>query len=364
MSIIIYPPDVKQDKRFYSFLIESLQRCVGAKIAVDERRPLPRLELPRRHESLWVNWNGIRVLVDMSDHIFLFDLPALQLCDLYLKANLNVSMAKRILTAADAMSCYHKLRPFLFLSPALGVCRRIETVTRFTRMGRWRPFDFCHVVGVYDNPFLEGTSSAIDEDIPPDPEEIHFWIRYQVQQALLGVGLKGFTRLTNRTNPALLDRGGVVRGNMDIHMFLLAMMASRVTVINTLPHAVFPWKVMESIALGVPFVVERRPQTIMPEEMELVPGEHYLELLPELPDLDKNAAPEELNSYRLFPRIRLERLKERAEWLKGELRNRERMIHMRANVESYRKRVLNPQFISAFFADQVKGAVTAGGSKI
>ncbi|MBE0582434.1 MAG: hypothetical protein IH612_01585 [Desulfofustis sp.] len=363
MSIFIYPPDAQQDKGFYSFLIESLQRCAGARMTADER-PLPRLELPRRHESLWINWNGIRVLVDMSDHIFLFDLPALQLCDLYLKANLNVSMAERVLTAAGVMDCLHKVKPFLFLSPSLGFCRRIEKVTRFTRMGRWRPFDFCHVVGVYNNPFLEGVPSAVEEDIPPDPEETHFWIRYQIQQALLSVGLKGFTRLTNRTNPALLDRGGVVRANMSIQMFLLAMMSSRVTVINTLPHAVFPWKVMESIALGIPFVVERRPQIVMPEEMELVPGEHYLELLPELPDLDKNAAPEELKSYRLFPRILLERLKERAEWLKGELRDRERMTYMLAAVESYRKHVLTPEFISVFFADQVKGAVNAGGSNI
>jgi hypothetical protein len=169
-------------------------------------------------------------------------------------------------------------------------------------------------------------------------------------------GMKGFCRLTNRGNTSLLDPGGVVRANLNNRMFLLAMLASRMTVLNTLPHAVFPWKALESMVLGIPFVAECRPQMIMPEALELVPGRHYLELLPELPGFDELAAPDDLRAYRLFPEIRLERLRERAEWLRSEINNHKRMAEMNAEVDAYRRRVLNPAFLAQFFSDTVAQA--------
>lgn len=193
-------------------------------------------------------------------------------------------------------------------------------------------------------------------DIAADPRTNHFWTRYQIQRALQRTGMKGFCRLTNRDNAALLDPGGVVRANLNNRTFLLAMLASRMTVLNTLPHAVFPWKALESIALGIPFALERRPQISMPKAFDLVPGRHYLELLPELPGFDESAEPDNLLAYRLYPEIRLERLRERAEWLKGEIRNHERMKEMRTEVDAYRRQMLNPSFIARFFVDTVAEA--------
>ena len=317
-------------------------------------RPVPRMELPRQHESTWIDWNGVQILVDMSDHIFLFDVPALRLCDVYLKANLNRPITQKVLAQANAMDCMAKVRPFLFLPPApFAAYAFLEKATCLLRKGRWRPFDFCHVVGVYNNPFLDGTPPQVTDDIAADPRTNHFWVRYQTQRALQGTGMRGFCRLTNRGNAALVDRSGVVRVNMSNPAFLLAMLASRMTVLNTLPHAVFPWKAMESISLGIPFVVERRPQIAFPKGMELVPGQHYLELLPELPGLDESAEPDDLSAYRLFPEIRLERLRERAEWLKGEIRNQDRMAEMRVEVDAYRRRVLDPEFMVRFFTEMV-----------
>lgn len=360
MSILLHPPDQQQDAGFYRYLFDALRHHAGAKMASVDR-PLPRMTHPRQHESVWLDWNGVRVLVDMSDHIFLFDLPALRLCDLYLKANLNVSMAEKVLKQAGAGDGLGKVRPFLFLPPTLAGCARIERATRLWRKGSWRPFDFCHVVGVYNNPFLEGKPAEAEADIAADSRTNHFWTRYQMQQALLGAGMKGFVRLTNRGNPDLLDTKGVVRPNLNPRLFLLAMLASRMTVVNTLPHAVFPWKALESIALGIPFVTERRPQMTMPDELALIPGRHYLELLPELPDFKQSADPDDLEAYRLFPEIRLDRLRERAEWLKEEIRNPERMTEMRAEVDAYRRRVLRPEFIAQFVADTVAQAVSGKG---
>jgi hypothetical protein len=358
MTVLIYPQDKHQDARFYCFLFDALARHVGARMAAG-KRPVPRMEQPRQHESVWIEWDGIRALVDMSDHIFLFDVPALRLCDVYLKANLNRPMAEKILARAGAMDCLAKVRPFMFLPPArMAAYTTVERVTRLLRMGSWRPFDYCHVVGVYENPFLDGIPPEVSMDIAADPQTNHFWTRYQIQRALQETGMRGFCRLTNRGDTSLIDPGGVVRANLNNRHFLLAMLASRILVLNTLPHAVLPWKALESMILGIPFVAECRPHIIMPEALALAPGRHYLELLPELPGFDESAAPDELRAYRLFPEISLVRLRERAEWLKGEISNHKRMAEMNNEVDVYRRRVLNSAFLAHFFADTVAQAAT------
>lgn len=311
------------------------------------------MEHPRQHESVWIEWDGVQILVDMSDHVFLFDLPALEHCDLYVKANLNLPLAQKILVRAGLENHKAKLRPFLFLPPTLAACGRLERILRPLRRRNWRPFDFCHVVGVYENPFLAGIPPEASRDIAANPQTNHFWMRCQIQRALQTSGMKGICRLTNRGNPDLLDAAGVVRANLDPRLFLFAMAASRMTVLNTLPHAVLPWKAMESLALGVPFVVERRPLAAMPPKLELVPGRHYLEFLPELPGFDQEVDPDDIRAYRLFPGIRLERLRERAEWLQAEIRNPERMAELRAEVDAYRRRVLVPEAIARHLADTV-----------
>ena len=361
MTILIHSPDVRQDSGFYRFLLDALSEQFGAR-RVTGGRPLPRMEQPRSHESIWIEWEGIHVLVDMSDHIFLFDVPALQRCDVYLKANLNWTLAEKILAKAGASSHLSKIRPFLFLPPTLASCARLAWISNPLRIMNRRLFDVCHIVGVYQNPFLGGIPPEAGKDMVSDLGTNHFWIRYHTQQALSGAGLKGVCRLTNRGDSLLLDSGGVVKENWAPRTFLAAMMASRMTVLNTLPHAVFPWKAWESVALGTPFVLERKPLICMPPELELIPGRHYLELLPELPGFDESADPADPKAYRLFPEIRLARLRERAEWLKFEIQNRDRMAEMRFEVESYRRRVLNPKFIAQYVAGVVARAAGNGGA--
>lgn len=362
MTILLHPPDSRQNAGFYLFLFDALRKYMGARMAT-RQRPVPRMEHPRQHESVWIDWDGVPVVVDMSDHVQLFDVPALKQCKIYFKANLNGAMAKKVLKRAGAEAHCAKIQPFMFLPPTLAGCARIELITRLARRSAWRPYDFCHVVGVYNNPFLRGAPTEAERDIAPDPQTNHFWVRYQTQRALRETGLKGFCRLTNRGDPALLDPKGVVRSNLSPGVYLAAMLASRMTVLNTLPHAVFPWKAWESVALGIPFIAERRPLIVMPKEWELVAGRHYLEWLPELPEFDEMAEPDDLRAYRLFPEIRLERLKERAEWICGEIRNRTRMAEMRAEVEDYRRRVLSPRSIAETVAGVVASSGKIGGSE-
>ena len=362
MTILLHAPDERQDSGFYRFLFDALRDRHGAR-TVTGMRPLPRVEQPRQHESVWIEWEGVQVFLDMSDHVFLFDVPALRKCDVYLKANLNRDVAIKVLEKVGASEDQKKIRPFVFLPPTLAGCARLEWITRAFRKGNGRLFDFCHIVGVYQNPFMGGIPPEAEQDIAADLGTTHFWVRYQIQRALRGAGLKGICRLTNRGDSSLLDLQGVVRANWPPPVFLASMLASRVTVLNTLPHAVFPWKALESVALGIPFVVERRPLISMPSEMELIPGRHYLELLPELPGFDASADVEDPKAYRIFPEIRLSRLRERAEWLKQEIRNRDRMDEMRFEVEAYRRRVLNPGFMARHVADAVAQAAGKRGGE-
>ena len=361
MTLLLHAPDARQDSGFYRFLFDALRKHYDARWVTDGR-PLPRMEQPRQHESVWIEWEGIQVLVDMSDHIFLFDVPALQRCDLYLKANLNVSLAHKVLAQAGASHHLSKIRPFVFLPPTLASCARLAWMSKPARALEMRPFDFCHIVGVYQNPFMRGIPPETDKDIAPDLGTNHFWVRYQTQRALREAGLSGFCRLTNRGDTSLLDSRGVVRANLAPRLFLMAMLASRMTVLNTLPHAVFPWKAWESMALGIPFLVERRPLITMPPELELIPGQHFLELLPELPGFDESADVTDPKAYRIFPEIRLARLRERAAWLKQEIHNRDRMAEMRCEVEAYRRRVMNPRFIAQYLAGVVAQAAGKGGT--
>ena len=155
MTVILYPTDPRQEAGFYRFLFAALRRHAGARLASGPR-PLPRLEQPRQHESVWIEWDGARILMDMSDHVFLFDLPALERCDLYFKANLNPALARKILVRAGLENHAAKLRPYLFLPPTLAGCARLERCLRPLRRGNGRPFDFCHVVASTRIPFSPG----------------------------------------------------------------------------------------------------------------------------------------------------------------------------------------------------------------
>ena len=85
-----------------------------------------------------------------------------------------------------------------------------------------------------------------------------------------------------------------------------------------------------------------------------------MELLPELPGFDESADPDDVRAYRLFPEIRLDRLRERAEWLRDEIRNRARMEELRAEVDAYRRRVLAPAAIVRHLAETVARAAGKG----
>ena len=96
MTTRLFEPELEKPGGFFSYVFRALREAEGATCAA-EPRPLPRVTGPRDHQSAWIEMDGKRILLDMSDHVFLFDLKALNACDVYLKTNLYRPSAQVVL---------------------------------------------------------------------------------------------------------------------------------------------------------------------------------------------------------------------------------------------------------------------------
>jgi hypothetical protein len=358
MKIEIHPLVPEQDGRFYVHLFGALRRCRDAR-DISQPRPAPLMKEPRVHESAWVRIDGRDVFFDMSDHVFLFDLPALERCAVYFKANLNRDVARKVLDRAGLGSLAAKLQAFAFFAPNLATCRRMRrwlapSVSLLPRR------DVCHVVGVYVNPLMEGTPSVFETGRGLEqPGLYHFWVRRHVQEALQAEGLRGCYRLTSRGNRAIEDGRNVV-ANLSNRRFLWEMLRSRFVVVNTLPHAVFPWKVTESLALGRPIVIERPPLVEQPAPFELREGVHFLSLIPDDGGFEAEASLDDPRSYRVLRSIDLAALRDRARWLAAQARDPNVVQRMTAAVRRYAGEALAPETVARYVCDVVERAGTTG----
>ncbi|MBM9538191.1 hypothetical protein [Desulfobulbus alkaliphilus] len=353
-SVLIYEPELMSQRGFngfYRHFLSALVDCVGAK-GTDTPRPLPRLTKPREHESCWTRWGEHWVFFDMSDHVQLFDVDALQLCSVYFKANLNRAVAGRILQEHDVTDCEPKLAPFLFFSEGLDDFMRDGRSRRFWRLDRPK-YDLCFVMGVYENLVRDGGKSPfVFAEEPITSASYHFWIRWHIMQALQEAEIPGFYRLTSRANRVLEDKV-TVHMNLSRRKFSRCISDGRMTMVCTLPHALFPWKASESFVLGRPIVIEQAPLTETPEPFMPVAGLHYLELLPETGAFNQNVPLTEAVSHRVLSRIPLDRFRERAEWLRGVLSDRQRMVEMSVACLEFSKRAYHKTTVAEYISDEV-----------
>lgn len=336
---------------FYGHFLSALAEHAGAR-GTDEPRPLPRMVKPREHESCWVRWNGQWVFFDMSDHVQLYDLEALKLCSAYFKANLHRGIARRVLAAGGLELHEGKLAPFLFFSEGLGDFIRDARRRRFWRMDR-PCYDVCFVMGVYENLAREGRRSPFEHpDEPMTPAACHFWIRWHLIQALRQADIPGFYRLTSRANRTLED-GAHVHGNLSRLRFSRRISEGRLTAVCTFPHALFPWKASESFALGRPILIEQAPLTETPAPFMPVAGEHFLELLPGAGEFDAAAPLSDPASYRVLARISPGYFRERAEWLREVLRDRDRMASMGEACRAFAARAYATRTVAEYICAEV-----------
>lgn len=337
---------------FYRHFLSALVKCAGA-IGTDKPRPLARMTKPREHESCWISWGNAPVFFDMSDHAQLIDLDALKLCAVYFKANLHRGIAMRALNDAGLSEHAAKLAPFLFFSEGLSDFIRDESRRRFWRLDLPR-HDLCFVMGVYENLVRDGGRSPFEHaDEPITPAKYHFWIRWHILDALKKAGIPGVYRLTSRANRALED-GKTVVPNISRRQFSRCMTKSRMTVVCTLPHALFPWKASESFVLGRPILIEQAPLTETPAPFMPVAGEQYLELLPGLGDFNNDADISDPQSYRVLTRIPPSRFSERAEWLKEQLKDKSSLADMAESCRSFARRAYAPETVASYIRTEVE----------
>jgi hypothetical protein len=355
MNIRLYEPE-RLDEGFFHVIYSALLKCKNARL-VSDPRPLPRILKPREHTSAWADFDGHPVFFDMNDHVFFYDIPALDHCEVYFKANLNWDVTEKVLREAGRLDLKSKILPIFFFSPNPARDRQTRRLNWFRNLGRPR-YDICHIVGVYRNYVKEGIPSPFEDQNTgcQDPAAYHFWIRHHTQMALKAAFISGYYRLTSRGNRDIEDNS-VVFPNLTAWPYSSRIIDGRLTMVNTLPHAVLPWKAAESLAMGRPLIFERAPLVEMPEPFALIKDIHYLELLPSVGGFDKTAPVENPACYRVLNTTTLAEFDIRAQWLKQVLADRDRIAAMTEQAFHYADRILVAPVIADFICDQVRDRI-------
>lgn len=356
MKIELFEPSLAREKGFFRYLFRALIHHTGARLLSDPR-PLPRLMKPREHSSAWARFDDHLVFFDFSDHVFLYDIEALKRCDVYFKVNLHRGVACKVLERAGSQEHESKILPFVWFAGNLESYRPDSLLNRLMHFMTKPVYDVCNVVGVYDNYLARDEKSVFAGDGPPvDPARYHFWMRYHVQQALRDVGVSGYYRLTSRGNRNIEDNQ-LIFSNLSERKFMQTMIESRFTMINTLPHALLPWKAGESLMIGRPFIIERTPLVEMPEPFQLRPNVHYLEMFPGFGNFDNKANLEDPKSYRVLDRITLNQFREGAEKIAAAVMDRSLTNFMTEQVRQFAATALSPGFVANFVCEQVEKSI-------
>ena len=354
MNISIIEPDLVSRRgfnAFYGHFLSALVEHAGAK-STGEPRPLPRMLKPREHESCWVRWGSEWVFFDMSDHVQLLDLEALKICSVYFKANLHRGIVDRVLQESGLAAHEAKMVPFLFFSEGLSDFVRDASRRKVWRLDRPK-YDVCFIMGVYENLVRDGGRSPFEHtDEPMTPAAYHFWLRWHTMQALKESGVSGYYRLTSRANRALED-GVNVEGNLRRREFSRRMSDGRITMVCTLPHAVFPWKASESFALGRPILIEQAPLTETPAQFTPTIGEHCLELFPGMGVFNGDAPLTDSRSHRVMEDLRPEYFVERAEWLRGVLEDGSRLESMGEACKEFAAHAYDKKTVAEYIRTEV-----------
>jgi len=355
VKIELYESRHLREAGFFQFLFRALQKHEKA-IVSEEKRPVPSgSEGNRSHAGAFARFGGRLIFFDMSDHVFDLDYNALEECDLYFKANYNEEIIKRTLDGKGKTNHMGKLHPFLFFPPSLPKCHMYrKAFHNFVKVLPTARYNICHIVGVYENPFLEKVEgTGHPEKTVLEPHEVHFWIRRLFSEALSEMDMPAFTRLTSRGNQSIED-GTHVQANINHWHYLYRLIRSKITVLNTYPHAVYPWKAFESLALGVPFCLEQTPLITLPEEFSPKPEIHYIEILPAFGNFSSEADLKDPASYRILKLPSKERVREGFERLKTLLMDRVRWEEMQSNCRIFAEERLNPAYVASWVRNKVE----------
>lgn len=346
--ITLYESRHLSEGGFFRFLFRAI-RSNEAEVEVKEGRPVEAWRDARGvHDGAWVDWKGKKVFFDMSDHVFQFDEKAWEEADLYFKANLNRDIARDVVGTSEET----KLRSFCFFPPTLPRCVHYR---RLAQILPWRKRSLCHIVGVYENP-CEGNPdrSAPEAGEILSPNVMHFWIRKAFRDAIYENFTDAFSRLTSRGNSEIED-GLTVQSNLKQPHFLWKILTSKFCVLNTYPHAVYPWKAFESLALGVPFIVESGPLIEIPEAFRPVKDRHFLQVLPDPPVFESPYRDENASTYRVVVFPGMEAIRRGIEEVQRKVMDGELVGEMRRNARDFARSRLSAEFLYSWLDEEIMG---------
>lgn len=348
--IVLHESRHLREAGFFRFLFTAVRDC-GDDVQIKEARPVEIWKDARGlHDGAWIDWHGTRLFFDMSDHVFQFDLNAWRKADLYFKANLNRSIAREVLETAGEIFDDKRLQAFCFFPPSLGSCEKFRT---FSALWPFPGPSVCHIVGVYENPYLQNrTVVAPKAGELLAPNEMHFWIRRTFSEILRESFPNAFSRLTSRGNRKIEDRR-VVFPNLSHQRFLWKLLVSRFTLLNTYPHAVYPWKAFESLALGVPFLVESEPLIEIPEDFRPVAGEHFLEILPGAARFREGFNSGDPATYRTVRFPGVEAIREGMERVVHQVSDSKEAKRMKKCARSFARSRLSPSYLFTWLEQKV-----------
>ncbi|MBF89551.1 MAG: hypothetical protein CMG75_07770 [Candidatus Marinimicrobia bacterium] len=316
---------------FFKYLLEILS--VGnIKFKFWKFRPKKNKMEPRSHVSMWADINGELYFFDKSDHIQEIDIEALDICGKYFKDNYNEIEIKRVLSQENKMNHFDKIKPFF----------SVGDIYRFYKFSQNNSFDIdfdlCQIMSLYTSPlnfvkkgYQKNYRSAFD----------HSFIRYKTFNLL-----KSSKEIKSHINLSTKDKTWFYPKNsqyLGFNEYSKLIMKTKIGIVNTIPHRIFPWKVSEMISLGTPFAVDEKPITQFPPFIKLNINEHYIDIFPGVSSFnhDLNADPFSINSYSsLLKTYDNELFKNLFIKFLNKIKNPELIKYLTKNIMSFRDNIL------------------------
>ena len=279
MKNIILQQATSRNQPFLKFLYESIHEGYSVTEKEYESPFLSQNIDGRELLSTIVDWDGKKLYFDLSDHAFLWNLDALEQCDVYFKANLHLGIAEKFLEKECFAKNQHKIAPFLLFSP------NTKQLIKKRKLYKWaskigKTCEVNHVVEAFQNRLKDSKilndKMEIRKDLSPD--EYHFAIRNLTHRLLSQGELNSYSILTSKGQKGIED-GSSIHPTLNKHLYFLKLISGNYEFINIMPYAFLPWKVTEGLAFDRPLILDHNPLMEMPVGFELKEGTHFLSLL-------------------------------------------------------------------------------------
>lgn len=106
-----------------------------------------------------------------------------------------------------------------------------------------------------------------------------------------------------------------------------------------------------------PFIIERKPLIEIPQDFDLIPGKHYLELLPDWGMFEEERKVDDERRYRVLQYPPSEMLQRACEELKEKVQDKELFLYMTDQIRQFAEQRMTPGAIADHVREQVESAL-------